>query len=230
MFLALFFAFTQAGYAQTVDPRLTDQINASPLSLSAVVITYKSQPTAADLDNLRLMGITQGVVLQRLPMVLTGINLTQFNLLKGRGEILSLYSNEIHALHTNASRSFIGVTKLRTDAELTKRNMGMPISGKGVGVAIVDTGIDATHADLQLGRNVVQNVQQPLAELGTFPTGCPAIAGAPGASLNLSLAGPVYVENVPQSDVEGGHGTFVSGIVGGTGQQSGGFYGGVAPG
>jgi len=227
----LLFLLTLSATAQVkVDPQLASAVAAAPLGQTAVVITYKSYPTSADLANLRLMGINHGVVLQKLPMVLTAINAAQFDQLKTRSEVLSLYSNEVQALHTNASRSFIGVTALRKDADLTRRNNGMPISGKGIGVAIIDTGIDGTHADITFGKNVVQNVQQPLAEISTFPTGCPAIAGAPGASLNLSLAGPVYVENLPQTDVEGGHGTFVAGVVGGTGQQSGGFYGGVAPG
>jgi subtilisin family serine protease len=40
----------------------------------------------------------------------------------------------------------------------------------------------------------------------------------------------VPVENVPISDVEGGHGTFGAGVTAGTGAASGGLYSGMAPG
>ncbi len=230
MVIFLLVAAASAGAAPSVDPALTEFFASSPLALGQVVITFNHQPTSATLASLQALGISGGIVLNRLPMVLTAVNRTQFEALRSRSDVVSLYANHMMELHTNVSRSFIGVTALRKDKDLTKGNGGLPISGKGIGVAIVDTGIDATHADLQLGKNVVQNVFFPLAELATFPTGCPAIAGLPGVSFNFGLVGPVFVENAPISDAEGGHGTFVSGVVGGIGQASGGFYGGVAPG
>ena len=45
-----------------------------------------------------------------------------------------------------------GVDKLRTDAGFTFRNGGMPVSGAGdFSVFVIDSGIDATHADLAVG-------------------------------------------------------------------------------
>src|SRR6266496_2132065 len=40
----------------------------------------------------------------------------------------------------------------------------------------------------------------------------------------------LVIENVPDTDLNVGHGTHCAGIVGGTGQDSGGLYSGVAPG
>src|SRR5688500_16662552 len=40
----------------------------------------------------------------------------------------------------------------------------------------------------------------------------------------------VAIEDQPLTDVEGGHGTFGAAVTAGSGQQSGAFYGGVAPG
>ncbi len=93
-------------------------------------------------------------------------------------------------------------------------NGGLPVSGKGdFSVVINDSGIDATHPDLQLGKNVIQNV--------FIATGTDTLSGF--TTLQA-------LENLPNTDLNVGHGTHCAGIVGGTGQQSGGLYAGVAPG
>lgn len=227
---------TAATAAPSVDPVLTQLFQAAPLDTHAVVITFGRQPSAADVGTLKLLGITGGIVLQQLPMVLTGINRAQFDLLRSRADIVSLYANQVMELQTSVSRGFIGLNTLREDGQVRASNGGLPVTGKSIGVAVVDTGIDATHGDLPFGTTVKQNVYFPLTEVSTTPN-CPAVAagivgvgGVPGTVLDLGFVGPVFAENQPMTDVEGGHGTFVSGVVAGQGVHSAGFYGGVAPG
>jgi len=74
------------------------------------------------------------------------------------------------------------------------------VTGKGVGVAIIDTGIDGTHPDFE-GR-VVYNAKY------TSETG--------------------WVE-ITDTDTDLGHGTFCAGIAGGAGKGSDGLYKGIAP-
>ena len=97
------------------------------------------------------------------------------------------------------------------NADLTRSNSGLPVSGRGVTVAVLDTGVDGTHGDLA-GR-VVQNIK--LADTQSI-----------GVGFNYPVAAP----SLPNTDQAYGHGTFVAGIIAGSGQQSGGKYAGVAPG
>lgn len=202
--------------AVSVDPELHTAVDQSPLDYHPVVITFEHQPDDATLLDLQLQGILDGYVLQELPMVLTHINASQYKWLRDHPNVVSLYANRTHQPYTNASREFIGQAALMRDREVTADNGGMPVSGAGVGVAVVDTGLDATHPDLQLGNNVAQNVYFPLADAPLSPPS--------------GLVPPVALEDQPMTDIEGGHGTFVSGAVGATGAASGNFYGGVAPG
>ena len=64
----------------------------------------------------------------------------------------------------NQARVLGGVAKVQTDSAMTTRNGGMPVSGAGnFSVLVIDSGIDATHADLPFGTKVVQNVHPVLA-------------------------------------------------------------------
>src|SRR5687767_1691382 len=202
--------------APSVDSLLAARINASPLSLTPVVITFDHSVTNNDFLMLQSLGIRGGHYTKALPIVLTSINRTQFNALKNKSGIRSLYANRTFKLLDFEGRTITGVEKLIRDTEVTTRNGGMPVSGKNIGVSYIDTGIDATHPDLQLGQNVIQNVYFATADLPVEP---------PAGFLPI-----VPVENVPISDVEGGHGTFGAGVTAGTGAASGGLYTGMAPG
>jgi serine protease AprX len=87
---------------------------------------------------------------------------------------------------------------LEVGAPAVWRQLG--VTGKGVGVAILDSGI-APHPDLA----------------GRIVAAVDFTSGATGGAL------------VPPAD-PGGHGTHVAGLVGGDGAASGGAYAGVAPG
>jgi len=202
--------------AVSVDSLLTTQVNASPLSLTPVVITFDHRIANSDFLMLQSLGIRGGRYLSQLPIVLTSVNRTQFNALKNKAGIRSLYANHTFQKFDFQSRTISGVEALVRDAQVTAVNQGLPVSGKNIGIAYVDTGIDATHPDLQLGQNVIQNVYFATADLPQDP---------PAGFLPT-----VPVENVPISDVEGGHGTFGAGVAAGTGSASGGLYAGMAPG
>jgi serine protease AprX len=217
--LALTMQATGAFAAPTIDSALAQQIAKAPTAATPVIITFNHQPTSTDFLQLKTLGIKGGYYLNMLPMILTAINKAQLDALSRRSDVRSLYANTTLPLLDDRSRPFIGVTALKHDTETTARNGGFPVSGSGVGIAYVDTGIDATHPDLQLGKNVAGNVFFPVAE-----------ASAASLTTQDQFVPVIAVENAPNSDVEGGHGTFGAGVAAGTGQVSGGFYGGMAPG
>ena len=90
------------------------------------------------------------------------------------------------------------------------------IDGRGVGVAVVDSGIDGTHPDLA-GR-VVRNTK--------FKCTTP-VAGSTSTGL---CYGPVVSVPLVNTDPSSGHGSHVAGIVAGDGTASNGTFRGVAPG
>jgi serine protease AprX len=93
-------------------------------------------------------------------------------------------------------------------------------TGKGIGIAILDSGLDGLYnPDLQYPAHTVQNVKF----LGSMKDLVTPSDSTPNVGADL------FVENVPNTDVTGGHGTHVSGIIGATGAGSGGKYVGVAP-
>jgi serine protease AprX len=220
-----------------VDPLLTKHFSTSAAGTSVpVVITYESRPASTEFNRLQSIGIKKGVALKELPMVIAPMNAVQLAAVKTQPGVRSISANRIMKTFLNESRRFIGVPQLMADLEVTRANQqhpGIPITGKGVGIGYLDTGIDATHNDLKYGSKVVQNVIQPISETTVSDGGLVIGIGYNAFDILYESAGfyaPVYLEDQPHSDVESGHGTHGAAVAAGTGAQSGGFYQGVAPG
>jgi serine protease AprX len=210
--VALSLSLAQTSQAAALrDPALSAKLAAaSTAELVSVIVTYDSKPIATDLAALRGLGIRYGVALKELPMVGVWATSAQINSLANAANVHSIYLNKPLAYFNYEGSALIGASEQRSMP-------GFGYTGRGVGVAIVDSGVDATHPDLPYGSHVKQNAK--------------VIVG--GAGLGSPFEGvvpPLYLENLPDSDTTSGHGTHAAGSIAGLGTQSGGKYAGVAPG
>ena len=185
---------------------------AAPGDRLEVVIAFDQPgaPTAAQLQALRNLGIGKGIAMRRLPIAGALATPAQIRALAARGDVAAIHPNRTLRYYNHDARRISGVDRLQSDPALG-------YTGQGVTVMVNDSGIDATHADLQFGDHVVENVQA-LTNLASV--------------VNVGVA--TYLEGQPNTDISSGHGTHCAGSVGGSGAQSAGLpsdnsYRGVAP-
>lgn len=197
---------------QSVDPDFALTLNnATDDSNLNAVIAFHRYPTQFDLDQLRSVGILGGTLYRVLPVIM--VTTTRANLIKASrlSQVRSIYGNRTLNWNSDPYFKTTQVPRVAPDRDLQYKNNGLPVSGRGVTVAVLDTGVNSQHNDL--AGKVVQNVR--LADLQSAPVG---------------FVNPVPVENVVNTDPASGHGTFVSGVIAASGISSGGKYNGVAPG
>ncbi|MCM3666849.1 S8 family serine peptidase [Mesobacillus subterraneus] len=196
------FTTTKAAFLSVdLDPKLQSLLS-NPLSSEEVevIITYNDMPLLSDIKLLETLGF-ETKAFSELPMVAAKGKVSLLNqLLLTTTNILSIYSNEDLQYFLRDSRALIGAESVWNDLGYT---------GKGVTVAVIDSGIDATHQDLKYGEKVIQNVK--------FVVG------------DLFGNEPLYLENQLNTDTSSGHGTHVAGTIAGSGTASDGLYKGVAP-
>ena len=198
------FAATHARAAtlgQSLRARLDSLADAT--SVGVVIVTFKTDRglDGSHINLLQSLGVTRGLKLDRLGMVAFPATAGQIRALAADPAVRSVWANERLRYFDNQARTLGGVERLRADASFTRANGGLPVSGRGdFSVVINDSGLDATHPDLQLGWNVIQNVR--------ILTGTDTLEG---------FTSMQAVENLPDTDLNVGHGTHCAGIVGGTG-------------
>jgi serine protease AprX len=206
--------------AARVSPALSSQLASltDSTKVGTVIVAFNTGEGLKDshLSLLRGLGITRAITFPRLGMVaLPAATAGQVRALAGNSAVRSVWDNERLHYYDLQARTLTGVERVRNDGAFRQRNGGVSVSGKGdFSVLVIDSGVDATHDDLKFGQTVVQNVQV-LTGTDTVQDGYTPVT---------------VLENVPNTDQTVGHGTHCAGIIGGTGQRSGGKYAGVAPG
>jgi serine protease AprX len=124
--------------------------------------------------------------------------------------VTGVFANEKEPLLLFESVATIKADRVHTD---------LGVTGKGVGIGIMDSGVNGLHPGLAYGTKTVANVKftGDVGKLYCEPT-------------DPCLHADFYAENVQNTDNTSGHGTHVAGIAGGDGGGSRGKYKGVAPG
>ncbi|HEX2190915.1 MAG TPA: S8 family serine peptidase [Longimicrobiaceae bacterium] len=197
-----------------LDPVLTAALNlASPTDRLEVIVNFDETLTTGPLLGDAVLATGAGIVrFKHLPVVAAVATPAQLAAIRVLPGVRSLYANRQLRYHLREAVQSASVDQVWAQG----------YTGKGVGIAILDSGVDGVyHPGLAYGTKTVQNVKAlaDMRELVTFDSSTPAV----GAKL--------WVENVPNSETSIGHGTHVAGIAAGSGDGSAaGIYRGVAPG
>lgn len=197
-----------------LDPALTASLStALPTDQLEVLINFDETVTSGSAVADAVLATGAGVVtFKHLPVVAALATPVQISAIQKVGGVQSLYANrQLDYLLAETTKS-IGADQV----------WAAGFTGKGVGVAILDSGVDGLYnPGLAYPTKTVANVKYAgsMRDLVTFDRSAPAVGG------------DLFVDNVANSETSVGHGTHVAGIVGGDGTgSSAGIYKGVAPG
>src|SRR5438094_1885773 len=218
--------------AGVLDPALATALaSAAPTATLEIIVNYNETVTTRAAVTNAMLDLGAGVVqFKNLELVAGVATPQQINAIAALPGIQSVYLNRqlqyyghghgggggggLYAVMLHES-----VPTIRADAV-----HAMGITGKGMGIAILDSGIDGLYnPDLVYPSHTVQNVKVifNLSDVVTFGKSAPK---------PLKQGVDIFAENLPNSETSVGHGTHVAGITAGLGTASGGYYTGVAPG
>jgi serine protease AprX len=197
--------------AAGVDPALSTLLaGASPTDRLVVIVNFDPARTSAGAVADAARGLGAGVMqFKHLSMVAALATPAQVLSLSGLAGVEGVFANGTERLLLRES-----VASIRADAAVAAG-----YTGKGIGVAIMDSGINGLNPDVAFPGKTAANVKF-IADFSdaTEDDGTPR----PGGGL--------VVENLANTDNTSGHGTHVAGIVAGSGASTVGAYRGVAPG
>jgi serine protease AprX len=170
-------------------PRGLTSLLADGTPSGRAIVTLDSVPTPLDVGALKALGLTVQPM-HRLPLAIVAGPVAAMRTAVTSGVAQDVYADERLQLLDTASTDAMGGAATRAKG----------LTGKGVTVGIVDSGCDATQPDL--ADHVKHNVSLLSAEYANV---------TPDSSNTLVV--PVDKGPYSNTDIGGGHGTHVAGIV-----------------
>jgi serine protease AprX len=225
--------------AATVHPKLLDQLQANPTGGVTAIVTAWGRD---GLDEIKNIGVT-GTTLKTMPMVITdSLTLAQLEKLQGSPAVRSVWPEQAYKTQMEDSTWITKARYVWASSPSSGPLKGYGVTGKGIELAMIDTGFDGLHED---GDNLIEFCDTTGLALGTSnrrDVRCTpwdfdfndAPAGACGTAHGPDPPGPVTPPPPPSTgpcsnpargdsnDPDVSHGTHVGGTMVGTGHASGG--------
>jgi serine protease AprX len=154
------------------------------------VATVRQTPSAAAVAPLQRLGL-RAQALRHLPVLLVTGTPAQL--------VRAVQDGVVHDVYPDEQQTWLSDSTVRSMR--AERAHADGVTGKGVGIAVVDSGIDATHPDL--ADHVTHNVK--------LLSGSDA-ASAAAVDLGDPLVVPVDQGPYSNTDLTSGHGTAVAGV------------------
>ena len=167
--------------------RLTSVLSGATLTRG--IATFSRIPTAAQASALRSLGLSVQPM-KHVPLAVVHGSVDQMVRAVRLGKAVDVYPDEKVQLFDTASADAMGAASMRAKG----------LTGKGVTVAVVDSGCDASHPDL--GDHVTHNVKLVSAEY---------VNGRPDSQTTIVI--PNETGPYRNTDLGSGHGTHVAGII-----------------
>lgn len=219
-------------FAAVVDDELSARLaGADEADELVVIVTYAEEATTREAVGEALLDAGAGIIhFAHLPMIAAAATPSVIETMADVPGVEGVYLNAPLEYHLDG-----GVPSIRADLA-----HAAGVTGKGVGVAILDTGIDGLYnPDVQYPERTVQNVKLVSGSDEVRDDLSWATETAAGRNLfkfkgetnkTVNQAATLFVEDLANTETSVGHGTHVGGIAAGDGSAGEGLFTGVAPG
>ncbi|MDP8910608.1 MAG: S8 family serine peptidase, partial [Actinomycetota bacterium] len=211
-----------------VDGKLVQQLRASESGRVAAVVTAWNR---RDLKKIQALGV-RGVRLRVLPMILTrSLTSSQLEALERAPFVRSVWANRKYAVQMQDSTWLTRARYAWEGRDVAQSTfVGFPgATGKGVEIAVIDTGIDGQHEDADNLIEFCETIHALSSTRSTVncspyrpATGNAGPAGPCGAAPGTAVCLGLSPARADAYDLDVAHGTHVSGTIAGTGDASGG--------
>ena len=205
-------AMLGAGTALLVMDLAVAPVAEAQVPLATYIVSFDGPPTAIEVET--LAGVARSVhAFEHVPAAVVVIDVTDLALLTQLPGVLRVTPNLSHEKQLRQSTHTIRADQVWND---------LGITGDGIGVAVVDTGVDGTHPDLCAAPQFCQGTAVKTVQNVKFL-----------GRQDVAVDPVVVLEDQINTDTSSGHGTHVSGIAAGFGSASvhdPGGYRGVAHG